>query len=218
MLQARIWKNYQNIELFPHKFSQYLLSEVGFTKCEVIGAPLHHSKGFQRPIKIFTKGGGETQPSRIKPLSTVIVGEVSNIVGEVSNVAHDDNMSGSTKDMSTCDKKEVCADKDKISDRSEEQEMCVDNFTSEQSTDNNFIEKKDNLLDVIPVEPSDINSGIPRTESDNECLVDNDDKNTLRVDDGLDLSSSQVRLDDISNDNLVKDKYYSVNTTEPKAR
>ncbi|KAJ9587550.1 hypothetical protein L9F63_019006, partial [Diploptera punctata] len=50
------FKNYNSIEFFPQKFTEYLLSsEVGFTKCEVIGMPYHHSKGFQRPIQLFTK-------------------------------------------------------------------------------------------------------------------------------------------------------------------
>ena len=35
---------------------------MGFSKCEVIGAPTNSQKGFQRPIKLFTKG--ETPPSQ----------------------------------------------------------------------------------------------------------------------------------------------------------
>lgn len=37
-------------------------SEVGFTKCEVVSIPCHPSKGFQRPIHLFTKAG--TSPER----------------------------------------------------------------------------------------------------------------------------------------------------------
>lgn len=33
---------------------------MGFTQCEVIATPMHHSKGFQRPIQLFTKGGHST--------------------------------------------------------------------------------------------------------------------------------------------------------------
>lgn len=56
LLQERIYKNYQSIEFFPNKFTQYLLSpEVGFSKCEVVSIPPHPSKGFQRPIQLFTK-------------------------------------------------------------------------------------------------------------------------------------------------------------------
>ncbi|XP_043497500.1 7SK snRNA methylphosphate capping enzyme-like isoform X2 [Polistes fuscatus] len=55
-LTERIYKNYQSIEFFPNKFTQYLLSpEVGFNKCEVVSIPPHPSKGFQRPIQLFTK-------------------------------------------------------------------------------------------------------------------------------------------------------------------
>lgn len=56
-LTETTWKNYQSIQLFPARFSEFLLStEVGFSKCEVVGAPIHPAKGFQRPIKVFTKG------------------------------------------------------------------------------------------------------------------------------------------------------------------
>lgn len=58
MSQERIYKNYQNIEFRPHSFTQYLLSsEVGFFKCEILSIPPHPSKGFQRPIHLFTKAG-----------------------------------------------------------------------------------------------------------------------------------------------------------------
>ena len=54
--QERIFKNYQNIKFFPDQFTQYLLSpEVGFSKCEVVSIPPHPSKGFQRPLHLFTK-------------------------------------------------------------------------------------------------------------------------------------------------------------------
>ncbi|XP_046992897.1 7SK snRNA methylphosphate capping enzyme-like [Schistocerca americana] len=56
-LTETIFRNFKSIEFFPHKFTQYLLSsEVGFSKCEVIDTPVHSSKGFQRPIQLFTKG------------------------------------------------------------------------------------------------------------------------------------------------------------------
>ncbi|XP_076243085.1 7SK snRNA methylphosphate capping enzyme [Calliopsis andreniformis] len=57
-LTERIYKNYQSIEFRPHSFTQYLLSpEVGFSKCEVLSIPPHPSKGFQRPVYLFTKAG-----------------------------------------------------------------------------------------------------------------------------------------------------------------
>lgn len=61
-LTERIYKNYQSIEFRPHKFTQYLLSpEVGFCKCEVVSIPPHPSKGFQRPIHLFTKAGSSPE-------------------------------------------------------------------------------------------------------------------------------------------------------------
>ncbi|XP_043252726.1 7SK snRNA methylphosphate capping enzyme-like [Colletes gigas] len=57
-LTERIYKNYKSIDFRPHNFTQYLLStEVGFSKCEVLSIPPHPSKGFQRPIHLFTKAG-----------------------------------------------------------------------------------------------------------------------------------------------------------------
>ncbi|XP_034936957.1 probable RNA methyltransferase bin3 [Chelonus insularis] len=65
-LTERIYRTYHSIEFFPEKFTQYLLSsEVGFTKCEVVSIPPHPSKGFQRPIQLFTKAGTSPVPSTI---------------------------------------------------------------------------------------------------------------------------------------------------------
>lgn len=67
--QGTIFKNYNSIRFFPWKFTEYLLSsEVGFTQCEVIGTPFHKSRGFQRPLQLFTKG--ENTPSRSAASST----------------------------------------------------------------------------------------------------------------------------------------------------
>uniref|UniRef100_A0A1B6K944 RNA methyltransferase n=1 Tax=Graphocephala atropunctata TaxID=36148 RepID=A0A1B6K944_9HEMI len=54
-LTPETWKNFHNTELFPHQFTQFLLSEVGFSSSEVIGSCMHQSRGFQRPIKVFVK-------------------------------------------------------------------------------------------------------------------------------------------------------------------
>ncbi|KAK9717157.1 Methyltransferase domain [Popillia japonica] len=55
-LTETIYKNYHSIEFFPEKFTQYLLSpEIGFAKSEYLGFPHHQSKGFQRPIQVYTK-------------------------------------------------------------------------------------------------------------------------------------------------------------------
>ncbi|KAF2886672.1 hypothetical protein ILUMI_19501, partial [Ignelater luminosus] len=51
-----IYKNYNSIQFFPENFTQYLLSnEVGFAKSEILGFPQHQSRGFQRPIQVYTK-------------------------------------------------------------------------------------------------------------------------------------------------------------------
>ncbi|XP_046579619.1 LOW QUALITY PROTEIN: 7SK snRNA methylphosphate capping enzyme-like [Haliotis rubra] len=54
-LNETIFKNYQNIKLRPENFPNYLLKEVGFSKCEVIGVPFNKSKGFRRPLQLYTK-------------------------------------------------------------------------------------------------------------------------------------------------------------------
>jgi len=67
--QGTIFKNYNSIRFFPWKFTEYLLSsEVGFTQYEVLGTPFHQSRGFQRPLQLFTKG--EITPSRSAASST----------------------------------------------------------------------------------------------------------------------------------------------------
>lgn len=58
------YKHYHNIRLRPEKFNEYLLSpEVGFSSYELIDTPSHASKGFQRPIYLFTKAGMEPESS-----------------------------------------------------------------------------------------------------------------------------------------------------------
>ncbi|XP_044753300.1 7SK snRNA methylphosphate capping enzyme bin3-like isoform X2 [Coccinella septempunctata] len=55
-LTETIYRNYNSIEFFPNKFTEYLLSPaVGFAKSEILGYPQCHSKGFRRPIQLFTK-------------------------------------------------------------------------------------------------------------------------------------------------------------------
>ncbi|XP_065155932.1 7SK snRNA methylphosphate capping enzyme bin3-like isoform X2 [Atheta coriaria] len=55
-LTETIYKNYNTIQFFPENFTQYLLSpEVGFAKSEILAFPQHHSKGFQRPVQVYTK-------------------------------------------------------------------------------------------------------------------------------------------------------------------
>lgn len=55
-LTETIFKNYNSIEFFPNNFTEYLLSPVvGFAKSEIIGCPQNSSKGFRRPIQVYTK-------------------------------------------------------------------------------------------------------------------------------------------------------------------
>ncbi|KAL4710753.1 hypothetical protein ACJJTC_004398 [Scirpophaga incertulas] len=56
-LTPTIYENFNSIEMFPHKFREYMLSpEVGFSKCCILGVPQHASKGFRRPIQLYIKG------------------------------------------------------------------------------------------------------------------------------------------------------------------
>lgn len=73
-LTPRIFENFQSIQFLPEHFSEYLLHEVGFTTSHVIAVPRHASKGFQRPIQVFTKmpllssrSVGETSSSQNTP-------------------------------------------------------------------------------------------------------------------------------------------------------
>lgn len=56
-LTDTIFENYQNIEFFPNRFHDYLLSpEIGFSHSYPLGIPRHLSKGFRRPIQLYVKG------------------------------------------------------------------------------------------------------------------------------------------------------------------
>ncbi|KAI8122133.1 putative RNA methyltransferase bin3 [Lucilia cuprina] len=56
-LTEEIYNNYHNIEFYPNKFHEYLLSsEVGFSHSYTLGIPKHLSKGFSRPIQLYAKG------------------------------------------------------------------------------------------------------------------------------------------------------------------
>ncbi|KAK6190231.1 hypothetical protein SNE40_002150 [Patella caerulea] len=54
-LTLTIQNNFQNINLKPEQFQRYLLDVVGFSKCELIDVVHHKSKGFRRPIQMYTK-------------------------------------------------------------------------------------------------------------------------------------------------------------------
>ncbi|XP_058460985.1 7SK snRNA methylphosphate capping enzyme bin3 [Malaya genurostris] len=56
-LTDTIFENYRNIEFFPNRFHDFLLSpEVGFSHSYPLGIPRHLSKGFRRPIQLYIKG------------------------------------------------------------------------------------------------------------------------------------------------------------------
>ncbi|XP_017003297.2 7SK snRNA methylphosphate capping enzyme bin3 [Drosophila takahashii] len=56
-LTPEILNNYKQIEFFPNKFHEYLLSsEVGFSHSYTLGVPRHMNKGFCRPIQLYAKG------------------------------------------------------------------------------------------------------------------------------------------------------------------
>ncbi|CAL4060439.1 unnamed protein product, partial [Meganyctiphanes norvegica] len=52
----RIFENYKKIRLFPDKFKDFLLQDVGFITSEKLPTPPHTARGFQRPIIVYTKG------------------------------------------------------------------------------------------------------------------------------------------------------------------
>lgn len=55
-LNKNTWDNYNRITFKPNDFTKYLLSkEVGFSTCRTIAMPQNKSKGFRRPIFLFTK-------------------------------------------------------------------------------------------------------------------------------------------------------------------
>ncbi|KAG0705551.1 7SK snRNA methylphosphate capping enzyme [Chionoecetes opilio] len=70
-LTKRIFDNYKSIRLFPDKFNDFLLHEVGFSTSEKLVTPHHTSRGFQRPIIIYTKAGGSSKASPVGESSTI---------------------------------------------------------------------------------------------------------------------------------------------------
>ncbi|KAF8796109.1 7SK snRNA methylphosphate capping enzyme-like [Argiope bruennichi] len=65
-LTEDLYKHYNEIQLFPEMFNEYLLKEVGFETCQLIDTPAHSSQGFSRPIYLFIKAGAvEKKPKHI---------------------------------------------------------------------------------------------------------------------------------------------------------
>ena len=56
LFQKNTWENYNKISFKPNDFTKFLLSkEIGFSTCKTVAMPNHKSKGFRRPILLFTK-------------------------------------------------------------------------------------------------------------------------------------------------------------------
>lgn len=55
-LTPTIFENYKKIRLFPDKFKDFLLHDVGFATSQKLQTPQHTARGFQRPIIVYTKG------------------------------------------------------------------------------------------------------------------------------------------------------------------
>lgn len=49
------YRNFYKIKFKPHEFKRFLLKDVGFSTCEVIGTPVNESKGFRRQLLLFKK-------------------------------------------------------------------------------------------------------------------------------------------------------------------
>ena len=48
--------NFNKIKFKPNEFTNYLLSkEIGFSTCKTIAMPHNKSKGFRRPMLLYTK-------------------------------------------------------------------------------------------------------------------------------------------------------------------
>ncbi|XP_065206762.1 7SK snRNA methylphosphate capping enzyme-like [Planococcus citri] len=54
-LSAKLKSNCRDITFYPRMFKDYLLSEIGFLRNEILEIPNHNSKGFQRPIGLYYK-------------------------------------------------------------------------------------------------------------------------------------------------------------------
>ncbi|GFT00967.1 7SK snRNA methylphosphate capping enzyme [Nephila pilipes] len=57
--EPAIYKTYQGLEMRPYFFCEYLLSEVGFTSCQLIGRSYNSNKAYRQDIFLFTKGCSE---------------------------------------------------------------------------------------------------------------------------------------------------------------
>ncbi|XP_063873836.1 7SK snRNA methylphosphate capping enzyme-like isoform X3 [Scylla paramamosain] len=89
-LTKRIFDNYKSICLFPDKFNDFLLHEVGFSTSEKLVTPNHTARGFQRPIIIYTKAGGSTKSSPVAESSTAVAAPTTAMITTSSAIGDDD--------------------------------------------------------------------------------------------------------------------------------
>lgn len=78
-LSEEIFKNFQDIKLKPPQFSDYLLREVGFSTCEVVDVPFNQSKGFRRPIQLYTKPSTASNSPKESHKSPTVTEEPSDL-------------------------------------------------------------------------------------------------------------------------------------------
>ena len=89
---------YKSIQFKPEQFKEYLLSEeVGFSECQELGVPAAKSKGFERPILVFTKGLTQIKRKRNKDSGK----EVEVIVGAKKPRGEEPN--GNAKELQMLD-------------------------------------------------------------------------------------------------------------------
>lgn len=101
-LTETIYNNYNSIEFFPEKFTQYLLSsEVGFAKSEIMGHPNHPSKGFQRSIQIFTKSDLSPSQSQRSYTATPSSNQTKNIYTSLISPSPLEHSTATTKKVYT---------------------------------------------------------------------------------------------------------------------
>ncbi|XP_055929421.1 7SK snRNA methylphosphate capping enzyme-like isoform X2 [Argiope bruennichi] len=60
--EPAIYKTYQGLEMRPDSFCDYLLSEVGFSSCRLIGRSYNCTKAYRQEIFLLTKGSYEEEP------------------------------------------------------------------------------------------------------------------------------------------------------------
>ncbi|XP_058797932.1 7SK snRNA methylphosphate capping enzyme-like [Phymastichus coffea] len=84
-LTEKIYKNFHAIKLKPPMFTKYLLSDVGFLTCEVVSVPPHPSKGFRRPIYLYTKSYVILSPESPLPTLSELGASVKSTDQEMEN-------------------------------------------------------------------------------------------------------------------------------------